>query len=148
MKKLIILFVSFFYLGYAPIVPGTFGSLGGLAIYYFIDDLSPFFFIAIVSVLFVAGSIAATKAEEYYGRKDSSEIVIDEVVGMLITLFLIPFSLKNLIVGFVVFRIMDIIKPFPGRAVERIKGGTGVMLDDVVAGIYGNILMQVFIRYI
>ncbi len=147
MKKLIIIFVSFFYLGYAPIVPGTFGSLGGLVVYYFIADFSPYLFAAVTIVIFAGGCFAATRAEEYYGRKDSSEIVIDEVVGMLITLFLIPFDWKYIIAGFVIFRIMDIIKPFPGRAAEKIPGGTGVMLDDVIAGIYANIVMQLIVRF-
>lgn len=148
MKKLIILFVTACYLGYVPVISGTFGSMGGLIIYYFIKDSSLYFFASVIIVLFVAGCYGATRAEEYFGRKDSSEIVIDEVVGMLITLFLVPFSWKYMIAGFVIFRIMDIIKPYPGRAAEKIKGGPGVMLDDVVAGIYANTVMQILIRFI
>ena len=147
MKKLIILFVTACYLGYAPVISGTFGSLGGLIIYYFIEDLSLYFFATTIIVLFVAGCYGATRAEEYFGRKDSSEIVIDEVVGMLITLYLVPFNWKYMIAGFVIFRIMDIIKPFPGRAAEKIPGGMGVMLDDVIAGIYAHIVMQILARF-
>ncbi|MBI5374481.1 MAG: phosphatidylglycerophosphatase A [Candidatus Schekmanbacteria bacterium] len=151
MKKLIIFFSTACYLGYSPIVPGTAGSLGGLIIYYFIERFSPeglsnYSVAASIVFITIAGIFAASYSEKYFGTKDSSEIVIDEVAGMLISLFLIPFKWKYMIAAFVIFRIMDIIKPFPGRRMEKLSGGTGVMLDDVVAGIYSNIIMQILIK--
>ena len=85
---------------------------------------------------------ASGRAEKISGITDPSFVVIDEVAGQLITLFLLPFSWKILIAGFILFRVFDVIKPFPARRAEKLHGGWGIMMDDVLAGLYGNILLQ------
>ncbi len=85
-------------------------------------------------------------AVDIYNKKDPSHVVIDEVCGYLFTMILIPFTWVNVIVGLFLFRVLDITKPYPIRKIEKIKGGYGIVLDDVLAGIYANIIMQIFIR--
>lgn len=100
--------------------------------------------ILIALTLFVLGTIAANKVEAIWG-KDNYRVVIDEIAGMYITMMLIPLSIKFLIIGLVLFRFFDIFKPLYIRRAEKLPGGFGVMMDDVVAGIYANILLQVAI---
>jgi phosphatidylglycerophosphatase A len=88
----------------------------------------------------------STQAVNIYESEDPSQIVIDEVCGYLFTMVLIPFNWVNVITGFILFRILDILKPYPIRNIEKFRGGYGIVLDDVLAGIYANILMQIFIR--
>ena len=137
---------SFFYVGFAPIIPGTFGSLASFVLYFLIT-LSPHWQLYLGSIIFLigVGIWAAGKVERASGIIDPSFVVIDEVAGQLLTLFLIPFSWFNLLAGFLIFRALDIVKPFPARQAERLPGGWGIMLDDVLAGIYGNLLMQFFL---
>jgi phosphatidylglycerophosphatase A len=135
---------SFFYVGFVPIIPGTFGSLGGLAVYFLLQTVPSWqIYLAVVAVITIIGIWAAGKAEHNSGIVDPSFVVIDEVAGMLATLFLIPVSWIFVIAGFVLFRFLDIVKPFPARQAERLPGGWGIMLDDVIVGIYGNILMHI-----
>ena len=88
----------------------------------------------------------STLAVKIYKNKDPGQIVIDEVCGYLFTMILIPFGWVNVIAGFFLFRALDILKPYPIRKLEKLRDGYGVVLDDVLAGIYANILMQIFIR--
>jgi phosphatidylglycerophosphatase A len=89
------------------------------------------------------------KAEIIFKDKDSSLIVIDEMVGLMVTLFLVPWSLKNVVIGFLIFRVMDITKPFPIRRLEAtLPGGWGVVGDDVLAGIYANVALRVIMRFL
>lgn len=88
------------------------------------------------------------KASELFGKSDPGQIVIDEVCGYLITMFLISPSLRNIILGFLLFRIFDIVKPPPIKRLERLRGGFGIVSDDVMAGIYANLILQVVIRVI
>lgn len=89
----------------------------------------------------------STQAVNIYKSKDPSQIVIDEVCGYLFTMILIPFNWVNVIVGFFLFRILDILKPYPIRKIENLRDGYGIVLDDVLAGIYANIILQIFIRF-
>jgi len=140
------------YSGYFPIAPGTVGSALGLAVYGFLrwsqTPLSPLTELVLIVTLFAAGVWAATTAERYFGGIDPGPIVLDEVVGMLITLAFIPVGLGAAIVGFFLFRVFDVIKPFPARRLEALHGGLGVMADDAMAAIYANVslrlLMAVF----
>lgn len=137
---------SFFYVGFVPIVPGTFGSLGGLLIYFLLLPLASWqIYLGVFVAVTLLGIWAAGKAEHESGIVDPSFVVIDEVSGQLMTLFLIPFNWVFVIVGFVLFRFLDIVKPVPARQAERLPGGYGIMLDDVIAGIYGNIFMHIFV---
>jgi phosphatidylglycerophosphatase A len=140
------------YSGYFPIAPGTVGSAVGLAVYGFLrwsqTPVSPLTELALILSLFAAGVWAATTAEHYFGGIDPGPIVLDEVVGMLITLAFIPVGLGAAIAGFFLFRVFDVIKPFPARRLEALHGGLGVMADDAMAAIYANVslrlLMAVF----
>ena len=89
----------------------------------------------------------AGEAEKVFKKKDSRLIVIDEMAGFLVTLFLIPWNAKSIAAGFFLFRLIDIVKPFPIRRLERLPGGWGVVTDDVLAGIYANAILRVIMRF-
>jgi phosphatidylglycerophosphatase A len=132
------------YAGYFPIAPGTVGSAAGLVFYLAVWwAQSPVLEVALIAGLFAAGVWAGTTAERYFGGIDPGPIVVDEVVGMLITLAFIPVGLSGAIAGFVLFRIFDVIKPFPARRLEALHGGLGVMADDAMAAVYANISLRV-----
>lgn len=136
--------------GYFPIAPGTVGALVGIAIVAGLGQL-PLRGMAAIAVLaaaslvfFALGVWAAGKAEEFFGRVDPGQVVVDEVVGQMVTFLLIPHATwKWLLGGFLLFRAFDIVKPFPARQAERIPRGWGIMLDDVIAGVYGLIALAV-----
>lgn len=127
--------------GYAPFAPGTVGSAVGLIIWWLLRG-TPSGQAAAIVVLFVAGAWSGSIAERYAKRTDPSFVVVDEVVGMLITLFLNPVGWVGASIGFLVFRIADIIKPYPANRLERLPGGWGVMADDAMAAVYSNLLLR------
>jgi phosphatidylglycerophosphatase A len=134
------------YTGYFPVAPGTVGSAVGLAVYFFVWRVqSVAFEIALILVLFAVGVWAGTIAERYFGGIDPGPIVLDEVVGMLITLALVPVGLTGALAGFFLFRVFDVIKPFPAARFEELHGGLGVMADDAMAAIYANIVLRIAI---
>ena len=133
---------SVFYIGYLPIAPGTLGSLSALILYYFVCRDAVVMAVAILVVI-VLGFITAGKVEKMFGEKDPGEIVIDELAGMLIALYRIPPTMGYVVTGFLLFRFFDIVKPKPIKDLEKLKGSLGIMSDDIVAGIYANVLLQV-----
>jgi phosphatidylglycerophosphatase A len=131
------------YLGYAPVAPGTFGSAAGLLVFFAVRSFeSPVIEMAAIVLLFAAGIWSGTVAEHHFGGVDPGPVVIDEVVGMLITLALLPVNLTGAIVGFFVFRLLDVVKPWPSAGFEKWPGGLGVMADDGMAALYGNLLLR------
>jgi phosphatidylglycerophosphatase A len=131
------------YCGYFPIAPGTVGSAAGLVFYTLVWATgSPLVEAALILALFAAGVWAGTTAERYFGGIDPGPIVIDEVVGMLVTLAFIPVGWSGAAVGFFLFRIFDVIKPYPARQLESLHGGLGVMADDVMAAVYANLSLR------
>src|SRR5687767_15964367 len=131
------------YLGYVPIAPGTFGSAAGLAVFLAVQRSgSVTVELATIAILFAIGIWSGTVAEHHFGGVDPGPIVLDEVVGMLITLALLPVNLTGALVGFVVFRVLDVVKPWPSAQFEKLPGGLGVMADDGMAAIYGNLIMR------
>lgn len=137
------------YLGFVPIAPGTFGSAAGLLVFYAVRSTgSTLVELAAIVGLFAIGVWSATAAERQLGGIDPGPVVLDEVVGMLITLALIPVSVMGAVVGFFVFRLLDIVKPWPAGAFERLPGGVGVMADDGMAAIYGNLVMHGLVRLV
>jgi len=141
--------------GYFPVAPGTAGSLVGLALVIALRQTSldraelAVSLTALAAVIFALGVWSAGKAEKAFGRVDPGQVVIDEIVGQMITFIAAPrISRPGLIAGFVLFRIFDIVKPFPARRAERFPGGWGIMLDDVVAGLYSLIALVVLARMI
>lgn len=131
------------YLGYVPIAPGTFGSAAGLAVFYAVRSTdSVAVEIAVIALLFAIGIWAGTVAEHHFGGIDPGPVVMDEVVGMLITLALLPVNATGAILGFLVFRVLDVVKPWPSAGFEKLPGGLGVMADDGMAAVYGNLVMR------
>jgi phosphatidylglycerophosphatase A len=134
------------YTGYAPVAPGTVGSAVGLMVYLVVwRTQSRTFEALLIAALFVIGVWAATIAERHFGGTDPGPIVLDEVVGMLITLAFIPVGIAGALAGFVLFRIFDVVKPYPAARFEALRGGLGVMADDAMAGIYANLSLRVLV---
>jgi phosphatidylglycerophosphatase A len=131
------------YCGYFPFAPGTIGSAAGLVVYLIVWwTRSPLVETALIAVLFAVGVWAGTTAERYFGGIDPGPVVIDEVVGMLITLAYIPIGISGAIAGFLLFRVFDVIKPFPAARLENLHGGLGVMADDAMAAVYANLTLR------
>lgn len=150
MKRLALLLATFGYVGHCPIAPGTAGSAAALVLYAALRYVAPpavltFVDPGVIIVLFVLGCWAGTVAERHYGRTDPGAVVVDEVIGMLMTLWLIPVTWKGAVIGFLLFRAFDIVKPFPARQCERLHGGLGIMADDAVAGVYGNLALRLIL---
>lgn len=143
MTRLAVFVATAGYAGYFPIAPGTVGSAAGLVVYLLVWWMqSPAFESALIVALFALGTWAGTQAERYFGGIDPGPIVLDEVVGMLITLAFIPVGITGALAGFVLFRIFDVFKPFPARRLESLHGGLGVMADDAMAAIYANLSLR------
>lgn len=129
--------------GFSPRMPGTMGSLAGLILFIFFRRLSPLWFFLILTVLFLLGVYAADRSEPFFKKKDASEIVIDEILAILFVLFFtLPTALWWL-AAFGAFRFFDILKPPPTRLLEKLPGGWGVMMDDVMAAIYSIGLLKI-----
>ncbi len=136
-----------FFVGYVPLAPGTAGSIAAIFLYWAIPGSESLFFIFPVMALLIGGAWAAGRVERELGVKDNQIIVIDEIVGTLVTLMAVEKRWLWLLTGLVLFRCFDILKPPPIRAAEKFAGGWGVMLDDLVAGLYAMLLLRL-IQYI
>ena len=129
--------------GYAPVAPGTAGSLVGLVLVFLVHNHSLILYTVVVLTVFALGVHSADCMERATGEKDNRRIVIDEIAGMLVACFLLPSDPGYWIGGFVLFRALDVMKPFPARWIEQnLVGGWGIMLDDTVAGLYTNLILQ------
>lgn len=135
---------SGFYTGYIPVASGTFGSLAALLIYYIPGFEQPYIIIPFIIIFALWGISIGTKFENLYG-KDPAECTVDEMVGMWITLLFLPKVLWISAVAFFIWRIMDIIKPFPARKLEKLNGGTGIMIDDLISAAYSLLLVHLFL---
>ena len=141
MNQLALLIATTLGVGYAPIAPGTFGSAAGLLLWAVMPRAASAHALTIVA-LFVVGSWSGTVAERHFGRTDPGQVVIDEVMGMLITLFMNPVGWRGALLGFLLFRIADVLKPFPANRLEALPGGIGVMADDAMAAVYANVALR------
>ncbi|MBW2091252.1 MAG: phosphatidylglycerophosphatase A [Deltaproteobacteria bacterium] len=143
---MVIFLASAGFLGYVPIAPGTFGTLAGIILYLGLGRL-PFWPYLIALAAFIAAAIIlAARAERLYGQRDDGRIVIDEVAGYLVTMAGVKLSLTGVVLGFILFRAFDILKPWPVRAIDRKwPGGFGLVLDDVGAGIYACAVLHLLI---
>jgi phosphatidylglycerophosphatase A len=128
--------------GYVPIAPGTFGSAAGLLVWAAVGP-SVAAQAAAIAVLFAIGSWSGSVAERYYARTDPPYVVIDEVMGMLIALFMNPVGWRGALGAFLLFRLFDVIKPYPANRLEALRGGVGIMADDGMAAIYANLVLRV-----
>jgi len=141
--RLAVFLATVAYCGYFPVAPGTVGSAAGLVVYLLVWwTRSPIVEAGLIAVTFVVGTWAATHAERYFGGIDPGPVVIDEVLGMLMTLAFIHVGLTAALAGFVLFRVFDVIKPFPANRLEKLHGGLGVMADDAMAGVYANLALR------
>jgi phosphatidylglycerophosphatase A len=145
--RLAIFICTFGYIGYFPVAPGTIGSAAGLVVYAIFRwfGFGPAVDAAAILGLFAVGVWSGTHAERYFGGTDPGPGVVDEVVGMLITLFLLPVSWPVAIAGFFVFRVLDVIKPFPAGSLESLHGGLGMMADDAMSAVYSNLALRLLI---
>jgi phosphatidylglycerophosphatase A len=128
--------------GYIPVAPGTCGSAVGLIIWWW--ALRPASVVvqgAVIVALLLAGSVSGSVVERHFGRTDPRQVVIDEVMGMFVTLFHYQVGWVGALLGFGLFRAADVLKPFPARHLERLPGGVGVMADDLMAAIYANLAL-------
>ncbi len=146
MIRLALFLATAAYCGYFPIAPGTIGSAAGLVVYLLVWwTRSPIVEIALIAVTFGVGTWAATHAERHFGVTDPGQVVIDEVLGMLVTLAFIPVGWSAALAGFFLFRVYDVIKPYPANRLEKLHGGFGIMADDAMAGVYANITLRLVI---
>jgi phosphatidylglycerophosphatase A len=131
--------------GYVPFAPGTFGSAAGLALWLLMPS-SPLVQAFVIAGVFVIGAWSGTIAEAHFGRTDPGQIVVDEVMGMFITLFMNPVGWRGAVAAFLLFRAADIVKPYPSRRLEQLHGGVGVMADDGMAAVYANLGLRALLR--
>ena len=148
MRALIIFLATGVYSGYSPIAPGTAGSVVGLVLVWFVTGpmwaYSPLLTLALFAIAFAISCWISGRAEEIFNEPDSSKIVIDEVLGMAVTMFGNPITVPWMLAGFLLFRIFDVLKPWPASIIDRqVPGGAGVMLDDFAVAIYANIILEV-----
>ncbi|MHB8171638.1 MAG: phosphatidylglycerophosphatase A family protein [Thermincolia bacterium] len=139
MNRLVKIISSGFGLGYSPVASGTVGSLLGIPLVWLYPN-------SLVMALFliILGVWSSSQGEKLFGEKDSSKIVIDEVVGYYLAMWALPLTWPFFLSAFLLFRILDVIKPGPIRRLQELKGGWGVMADDLAAGILTNIILRVF----
>jgi phosphatidylglycerophosphatase A len=132
--------------GYSPLAPGTVGTLGAVPLAWALSRAGWPIYLAATAVLLALGVVAAGRAGRYWGVGDASAIVVDEVVGYLLAMALVPFSWPAAAAAFVLFRVLDVLKPWPASAFDRIHSPLGVMLDDVAAGVYAWLCVQLLSR--
>ena len=145
-KPLVRIINTFFYVGYLPLIPGTFGSIAGLFLFFMVKD-NVLIFLLTTFVLLTLGFMFSGQTEKEAARSDPPCVVIDEVCGMLLSLIFLPYDIKLIILAFIIFRILDTLKPYPAGRLERLRGGVGIMSDDIVAGFYTNVILQVVARF-
>ncbi|MEI6669831.1 MAG: phosphatidylglycerophosphatase A [Acidobacteriota bacterium] len=134
------------YTGYSPVAPGTAGSAAGLLLIVPLRMLgSPWLDVGAALVVFAVGIWSATVVERQLGIEDPGIVVVDEVLGMLVSLLWLPLSWPVVVAAFLLFRVFDIIKPWPAGRFEHLGGGLGIMADDAMAGVYANLVVQVLV---
>ena len=146
-EKCVVLLATGCYAGYIPIASGTFGTLIAIPLCYLLSGLDPVQAVVLLGLFTGFAVWISGEAEKVFKKKDSGLIVIDEMAGLLVTLFLIPWSARSVVIGFFLFRLVDIAKPFPIRRLEtKLPGGWGVVGDDVLAGIYANVILRIIMK--
>ena len=144
-RILVIFLGSGAFAGFFPFAPGSFASLITLLFLYFSNASNPVFLFIFSTILFFVGVFICFILEKKWG-KDSSRIVVDEIVGMSFSLIFLPKTYLIWGTAFLIFRFFDIVKPYPLKKFEKFKGGWGIMMDDIGAGIYTSIFMNIFVR--
>ena len=136
------------YSGFSPVMPGTAGSVVGVLLFIIIASLSPPVYLLTI-LAFIALSVwVSERAEKIFEKEDASQIVIDEIAGYFVTMAFLPCDWRYIAAGFVLFRIFDIIKPYPANRInDNVHGGVGVVFDDIAAGVYANLVLQVILFF-
>jgi phosphatidylglycerophosphatase A len=144
--KLIVFLATGFYSGKVPFAPGTFGTGVGLIFCFFLSKVGTIVMLSCLLLILFLSVFIAGKAESLLETEDPGEIVMDEIAGIIITMAGLPFTVLSVITGFILFRFLDILKPFPIRYIEKkMSGGTGIVMDDVAAGIMANIALRIIL---
>jgi phosphatidylglycerophosphatase A len=139
-------FASFGYVGFAPVAPGTVGAAAAVPFFLLLRRASSAWIeIAVCAAIVAAGAWSAKRTEAALGVEDPGPVVIDEVVGMFVSLLFLPATWPVIAAAFLAFRVFDIVKPWPAGRLEHVPGGWGVMADDVMAGVYANLTVQILI---
>jgi len=146
-RILMLTFVSGFGSGYTPVMPGTAGSLVAAVIYLCLPA-GDILWLIIIFLIFTAGAAIGSRIEKEYGVKDPSFMVIDEFAGQWLTYIALPMDMLTFTGGFLLFRVFDILKPFPANRIQKISGGPGIMLDDLVAAVYAQITIRIILLII
>ena len=147
--KAVLFLATGFHIGNIPFAPGTFGSILGLPLCFVLAGFRLPLALVCIGLLIAMAIWISSEAEKLLKKKDPGCIVIDEIAGMAVTLVGLPFNLTTVLIGFIIFRILDISKPFPIRALDqRVSGGMGIVIDDVVAGIFANILLRLIVVFL
>ena len=139
---------TFFYVGLIPIAPGTFGTLAAIPLFLLISGFPIYLYLAITILLTLIFIWASSVTEEIYNERDPGKIVADEVSGYLVTMILVPPTAVNIALGFILFRLFDILKPPPVRKFEKLPRGWGVVIDDVAAGVYACVCMHLILMFL
>jgi phosphatidylglycerophosphatase A len=143
-ERIIECLATFFYVGKIPKAPGTFGTLAAIPLWFVMTKLNPIFYMALTVLILILGIFISEAYERTLKTHDSKTIVIDEVAGFLITMVWLPVTWQSVVLGFLLFRFFDILKPGPIKLIDqKVKGGVGVMLDDVAAGIIASLILQI-----
>ncbi len=143
MNALIKFLATGFGSGYAPVAPGTCGSIIGVGLVYLLQGLDSAVYALVTAIVVFFSVWISTRAEALFGERDCQKIVIDEIAGILVTFVWIPFTGPTVIAGFLLFRLFDVVKPPPIRQSQKMTQGWGVVMDDVFAGVLANIILQV-----
>jgi phosphatidylglycerophosphatase A len=145
--RLYLAYASGLYIGFIPGAPGTYASFATTLLYFFIcrfyGGILPALHVSALCLISLTGILASAAISRRTGKEDPSYIVIDEVAGQLLTFLFLPVNFFNLAAGFVAFRVFDMWKPYPIRKLEAFENGVGVMADDLLAGVYGNVLLHI-----
>jgi len=134
-----------FFAGYSPIAPGTMGTLVGVALYAILPTTETFYWILILCLI-IGGTVISHLAENIIGQVDSPKIVVDEICGYFIVMAFLPKSLGLMFLGFLIYRVLDVIKIYPTKKFEMLTGGLGIMLDDIYAGVITNLILHLIHR--
>ncbi|MDA3899172.1 MAG: phosphatidylglycerophosphatase A [Spirochaetes bacterium] len=149
MKRVMHFLYTGFYTGYMPFAPGTFGTLLACAIYCSLyltfGDNVRFINMGLVLLAAYPAVMLGNQAEKYFDSKDPQVVVLDEMMGYWIAVFFFPFSIRLVIIAFVLFRFFDIVKPWPINGLQQLKGGLGIMIDDYLAGLFSNAIIWILI---
>jgi len=145
MNKIIRLITTFFYIGEIPIAPGTMASAAGALISIALLH-NPILYLLVLVFVLLIGFLTCGRMEAIVKEHDPSNVVIDEVAGAMIAFFLLPLTVPVYVTAFFLFRAFDMFKIYPANRLENLRGGVGIMADDIMAGIYANVLMQIVIR--